>query len=88
MQWHTKTKQLLLTLLMSLITVSAVAGTYSYKADVEGMVCAFCAYSVAKNISTLPGVDADSVNVDLKAASEVLLLIAPLPSLSHQTLIT
>jgi len=61
-----KTKQLVLTLLMSLFTLSVVAGTYSYKADVEGMVCAFCAYSVAKNISKLPGVDADSVNVDLK----------------------
>jgi copper chaperone CopZ len=30
------------------------------------MVCAFCAYSVSKNISTLPGVAADSVDVDLK----------------------
>lgn len=66
MKYITKTKQLLLALLMGLITVSAVAGTYRYKADVEGMVCAFCAYSVAKNISKLPGVDSDSVNVDLK----------------------
>jgi len=30
------------------------------------MVCAFCAYSVSKNISKLPGVDADSVDVDLQ----------------------
>jgi len=66
MKYITKTKQLLLALLISLFALSAVAGTYSYKADVEGMVCAFCAYSVAKNISKLPGVDADSVNVDLK----------------------
>jgi|GEM_PF-1798197 len=40
---------------------------YAYTADVRGMVCAFCAYSVAKNISQLSGVDGDSVNVDLKA---------------------
>jgi copper chaperone CopZ len=42
------------------------AGEYLYNADVKGMVCAFCAYNVSKNISKLPGVEADSVDVDLK----------------------
>ncbi len=45
---------------------AARAETYQYNADVKGMVCAFCAYSVSKNVSKLPGVDVDSVNVDLK----------------------
>ncbi len=49
-----------------LISTHTWADNYRYDADVEGMVCAFCAYSVSKKISTLPGVDADSVDVDLK----------------------
>lgn len=36
-----------------------------YQADVEGMVCAFCAYSVSRDLAGLPGVDADSIDVDL-----------------------
>lgn len=36
-----------------------------YQADVEGMVCAFRAYSVSRNLAGLPGVDSDSVDVDL-----------------------
>ena len=39
---------------------------YHYNADVKGMVCAFCAYNVSKRVSSLPGVIADSVNVDLR----------------------
>jgi copper chaperone CopZ len=46
--------------------VNASSKTFSYEADVEGMVCAFCAYSVSKKIASLPGVDAESVDVDLK----------------------
>jgi mercuric ion binding protein len=49
-----------------LFSTTTLANEYSYYADVEGMVCAFCAYSVSKNISALPGVDAGSVDVDLK----------------------
>ena len=45
---------------------AAATSNYHYHARVNGMVCAFCAYSVSKNISKLPGVDADTVNVDLK----------------------
>ena len=57
----------LLFILAVLNPIAVYAGNYFYQADVKGMVCAFCAYSVSKNISTLPGVDADSVDVDLKA---------------------
>jgi copper chaperone CopZ len=48
------------------ISTSAWANEYSYQADVKGMVCAFCAYNVSKNISAMPGVDADSIDVDLQ----------------------
>lgn len=59
-------RKLLLMILLVMAGFNAWAGTYNYHADVKGMVCAFCAYSVSKNISQLPGVDADSVDVDLK----------------------
>jgi len=48
-------------------SVNAWAEEFNYQAHVEGMVCAFCAYSVTRKISSLPGVDADSVDVDLKS---------------------
>lgn len=59
-------KNTALLILLFITSLSAFAENYIYKADVDGMVCAFCAYSVAKNISKLPGVNADSINVDLK----------------------
>ena len=45
---------------------SASADGYAYQARLEGMVCAFCAYNVGKTIGTLPGVDAESISVDLE----------------------
>ena len=51
---------------LALFSLQAQAENYQYHADVKGMVCAFCAYSVSKNISKLEGVQEDSVNVDLK----------------------
>jgi copper chaperone CopZ len=62
---------IIITLFFSLLSFNTLAETYKYNADVEGMVCAFCAYSVSKNISKLPGVDADSINVDLKGGHVV-----------------
>jgi len=59
-------RNLLLSILLMFAGLTVQAETYHYNADVKGMVCAFCAYSVSKNISKLPGVDADSVDVDLK----------------------
>jgi len=66
-----KIKNLLLTTLMMLVSINAWAETYNYNAEVKGMVCAFCAYSVGKNISKLPGVNADSVDVNLKGGRVV-----------------
>ena len=60
-----------LTIVSLIFSTYAWAGDISYRADVDGMVCAFCAYSVSKNISALPGVDADSVNVDLQGGNVV-----------------
>ncbi len=57
----------ILVLVILFFSAQLRAADYLYNAEVKGMVCAFCAYSVSKNISKLPGVDADSVDVDLKA---------------------
>jgi len=48
-----------LILIMALVAVSSnsQAKKFSYGAEVDGMVCAFCVYNVSKNISSLPGVD-------------------------------
>lgn len=60
------TKNILLCLLLMITSFGSWAQSYRYNAEVKGMVCAFCAYSVSKNVSRLAGVDADSVDVNLK----------------------
>ncbi|VAW28750.1 hypothetical protein MNBD_BACTEROID07-1027 [hydrothermal vent metagenome] len=55
----------LFVLVLAMWNMSAWAGVYNYYAHVDGMVCAFCTYTVAKKVRTLAGVDADSVDVDL-----------------------
>ncbi len=60
-------KRILILLLPLMIwSTSAWSKEYQYEADVKGMVCAFCAYSVGKNIGKLPGVVKGSVDVNLK----------------------
>jgi len=56
-----------LVIVLSFIVLSSnlTAAERVYQADVEGMVCAFCAYSVSRELAALPGVEPDSVNVDL-----------------------
>jgi len=58
-------------LVLAIWSTNATAREFSYQAQVEGMVCAFCAYSVDKKISALPGVVAGSVDVDLKKGEVV-----------------
>jgi len=58
---------LLIALTIVVWSVNVWAEEFNYQAHVEGMVCAFCAYSVSKKISSVPGVDAESVNVDLES---------------------
>jgi len=57
---------LLIALVMAGLSANGWAKEINYQAHVEGMVCAFCAYSVSQKIGSLPGIDAESVNVDLK----------------------
>ena len=47
------------------IATNAVADQLEYELEVNGMVCAFCAYNVSKQLRTLDGVVPDSVDVDL-----------------------
>ena len=47
------------------IATNAVADQLEYELEVNGMVCAFCAYNVSKQLKTLDGVVPDSVDVDL-----------------------
>lgn len=55
----------MLILLLSAWNANAQTEIYNYHADVDGMVCAFCSYTVSKNIGSLESVDADSVDVNL-----------------------
>ncbi len=38
-----------------------------YQGKVQGMVCAFCVYNVSKKIASLPEINPETVNVDLKS---------------------
>lgn len=57
---------LILLLPLLIWSSSAWSKEYQYEADVEGMTCAFCAYSVSKNINKLPGIIKESVDVSLE----------------------
>jgi len=57
---------LILLLPLLIWSTSVWSKEYQYEADVKGMVCAFCAYSVSKNINKLPGIVKESVDVNLK----------------------
>ena len=61
------TRSLLFALILVVLSDSASADGFAYQARLEGMVCAFCAYNVGKTIGTLPGVDTESISVDLES---------------------
>lgn len=54
-------------MLIVLWGMHANAKEFVYQGKVKGMVCAFCVYSVGKNIAKVPGVQPQSVNIDLKS---------------------
>jgi len=56
---------LTLVLLTASIATNAGADQLEYDLEVNGMVCAFCAYNVSKQLRTLDGVVPDTVDVDL-----------------------
>lgn len=60
-------RKITLTLFIIFLSNQAVAKELTYQGKVEGMVCAFCVYNVSKAIGKLKGVEAQSVNVDLKS---------------------
>jgi copper chaperone CopZ len=58
--------RLILILGLLIFNAGLLATERVYQADVEGMVCAFCAYSVSRDVAGLPGVNSASVDVDLE----------------------
>ena len=60
-------RSLFLALSLVAVSASASAAGYTYQARIEGMVCAFCAYNVAKKIGALPSVAAETVTIDIEA---------------------
>jgi len=62
-------KTIFFTLFIILWGINANAKEFVYQGKVNGMVCAFCVYSVSKNIAKVPGVLPQSVNVDLKSGT-------------------
>ena len=54
-----------LSMLSMSIATHAVAEQLKYELEVNGRVCAFCAYNVSKRLKILDGVVPDSVRVDL-----------------------
>ena len=55
-----------LTMVSMTFATNAVAGQVEYDLEVNGMVCAYCAYNVSKQLKILDGVVPDSVDVDLE----------------------
>ena len=67
------------------LAAPVTAAQYRYEVDVEGMVCAYCAYSVGKRLAALDGVAADSVDVDLKQGQVRFACNNPLPESELRT---
>jgi copper chaperone CopZ len=59
-------------------TGSASGAEQSYEVRVQGMVCAYCTYSVGKRLILLPGVIAPSVEVDLEKGIAAFRSMQPL----------
>lgn len=53
------------TMVSMLIATNTAADQLEYDLEVNGMVCAYCAYNVSKQLQTLDGVIPESVDVDL-----------------------
>ena len=60
-------KQLIAAILFCVsFPASALADNVGYTLEVKGMVCAYCAYNVSKQLKSLDGVIPESINVDLE----------------------
>lgn len=49
-----------------LMTLPVLADT-TYSMRVDGLACPYCAYGIEKKLKQIEGVDAESIDVDLKA---------------------
>ena len=81
-------KILTLVLIVGIWSTDGYAGQVAYRADIKGMVCAFCAYNVSKQISALEGVDAGSVDVDLKNGRATFVASKPITRSKLRSAIT
>ena len=61
-----------LVLISASFVTNAGADQFEYDLEVNGMVCAFCAYNVSKQLKTLDGVVSDTVDVDLDKGTVTL----------------
>lgn len=50
-----------------MLTQPVWANDYAYHGKIKGIVCAFCAYNVSNKIGKVDGIDAASVQVNLKS---------------------
>ena len=66
MKFFIQRTALLLVMIFFTLTSQANSQVYHYQAKVKGMVCAFCAYSVAKNLRRIQGIIPESVRVSLE----------------------
>lgn len=68
-----------------LAVTPAWAAPTHYVLDVQGMKCAFCAYNATEQLAQVPGVQPQSVHIDLAAGKARLASDTPLPreTLAH-----
>lgn len=53
-------------------STSAIASEFEYELKVKGMVCAFCAYNLSKQLRSADGVTPESIKVDLAGGKVTL----------------
>ena len=76
-------KQLIAVILFCVsFPTSTLADNVGYTLEVDGMVCAYCAYNVSKQLKNLDGVIPESVDVDLE--NDVVTLQSEKPLVKNQ----
>lgn len=58
--------------ILLLVTTPALAAPTHYALKVQGLACAFCAYNAAEQLTQLPGVQPQSVSVDVATGTATL----------------
>lgn len=60
-------KSRILLILAGILTALPVLADTTYSMRVDGLACPYCAYGIEKKLKQIEGVDAESIDVDLKA---------------------